>query len=116
MADDDQTKTVHWLGDSLEVLRSFPKRVRQEVGFALYFAEGGQARKRQADEERGKRRVRDRVRLRQEYVSRGLRGEVPTGLYVLHVFQKKAKRGISTPKAEVALIKQAKEKEAMERG
>jgi len=29
----------------------------------------------------------------------------PTAVYVLHVFQKKSKRGIATPKAEIELVK-----------
>jgi len=29
----------------------------------------------------------------------------PTAVYVLHVFQKKSKRGIATPKLEIDLVK-----------
>lgn len=29
----------------------------------------------------------------------------PRAIYVLHVFQKKSKRGIATPKAEIDLVK-----------
>jgi phage-related protein len=87
-------------------LRAFPKRVRQDIGQALYAAQRGE-----------------------EYPSvKALRGfggrtvleivaDAPAGtfravytvrfrdaIYVLHAFQKKAKAGIATPKKEIDLI------------
>ena len=42
----------------------------------------------------------DRNTYRAVYVAK-----LASGIYVLHVFQKKSRKGISTPKAEIDLIK-----------
>lgn len=38
----NQCLPIHWLGDSLGVLRSFPNGVRQDMGFGLYQIQTGQ--------------------------------------------------------------------------
>lgn len=107
VADVRRLKPVRWVGSSREDLRVFPKRVREKVGFALYFAQRGdkhEAVKPLAgfggagvlevveDHERGAFRAVYTVRFAE-------------AVYVLHVFQKKSRRGIATPKRDVDLIK-----------
>lgn len=84
-----------------------PKSVRQKVGFALYFAQKGQkheaAKPLKAFGGAGVLEVvedYDRGTYRAVYTVR-----FSEAVYVLHVFQKKAKRGIATPTRDVELIR-----------
>jgi phage-related protein len=103
-----QSKPVRWVGSSKDNLSDFPQEVRRRVGGALWDAQRG---------------------LKAPY-AKPLRGFGGTGVlevvddydgdtyravytvrfvgivYVLHAFQKKSKRGIATPNAELDLIKQ----------
>lgn len=98
-------KPVVWLGDSLRALKSFPSAVQDEVGYALFLAQRGDkhpAAKPMKGLGAGVLEVVADYRgstFRAVYVAR-LAGRV----YVLHVFQKKATRGIATPQAEIELI------------
>ena len=98
---------LEWIGSSRADLKAFPEAVRDHVGFALYQAQVG-AKHRDAKPLKGlgsgilevvSRYDGDTYRA--VYTVR-FEGAV----YVLHAFQKKAKRGIATPKQEVDLIKQ----------
>jgi len=101
-----QPKPVRWVGSSKEDLSGFPEDVRRRVGGALWEAQIG----------------------RKAPYAKPLKGFVGAGVleivddfdgdtyravytvrfanlvYVLHAFQKKSKRGIATPKAELDLI------------
>jgi phage-related protein len=100
-------KPLIWVGDSLEMVKSFPDAVRGEVGAALYQAQlGGKhvAAKPLRDIGPGILEVVSDHRgdtFRAVYMVR-LVGRV----YVLHAFQKKSKKGIATPKPEIELVKQ----------
>jgi len=95
------------MGDSLLVLREFPKAVREEIGFALYQAQTG-----------GKHEWAKPLKgfgpgvleVVSDYRSDAFRAVYTVKLagkvYVLHAFQKKSKRGIATPKSELDLVKQ----------
>lgn len=90
-------RPVRWVGSSRRDLRTFPKRVRPKIGFALCFAQleafgGGSVLEVVEDY--------DRATYRAVYTIR-----FAEAVYVLHVFQKKAKRGIATPKRELELIR-----------
>ena len=99
-------KPVTWMGDSLQAVRSFPPAVRNEIGFALYQVQTGYKHVNAKplrgfgpgvleviSDHRGDT-------FRAVYTVR-LAGKV----YVLHAFQKKSKSGISTPKADMELVK-----------
>jgi phage-related protein len=95
------------MGDSLAVLREFPEAVREEIGYALYLAQTG-GKHLSAKPLKGFASGVLEVVLdhrgdtyRAVYTVR-LAGK----LYVLHTFQKKSKHGITTPKAQMDLVKQ----------
>lgn len=100
-------KPLIWVGDSLEMVKSFPETVRGEIGVALFQAQlGGKHIKAKplhhvghsilevVSDHRGDT-------FRAVYTVRFARR-----VYVLHAFQKKSKTGIATPKLEIELIKQ----------
>ena len=102
----DLPKPVEWVGSSKADLKTFPEAVRRAVGYALYQAQVG-LKHRDAKPLRGfgsnvlgviSRQVGDTFRA--VYTVR-----FRSAIYVLHAFQKKAKRGIATPKPELALIR-----------
>jgi phage-related protein len=99
---------MRWVGSSRGDLRAFPEEVRRRVGSALWDAQlglkapyvkplkgfGGASVLEIVDDFDGNT-------FRVVYTVR-LGGAV----YVLHAFQKKSRRGIATPKAELDLIEQ----------
>ncbi len=99
-------KPVEWVGSSLEDLRALPGQVRDLVGYALFVAQSGTshpAAKPLKGELRGMVEIVDdwdRNTYRAVYTAK-LAGVI----YVLHVFQKKATQGITTPRHVIELIK-----------
>lgn len=103
-----EPKPVRWVGRSKEDLRKFPEEVRRRVGGALWDAQlglkapyvkplkgfGGAGVLEIADDFDGNT-------YRAVYTVLFARA-----VYVLHAFQKKSRRGIATPKAELDLIEQ----------
>jgi phage-related protein len=97
-------KPVVWIGDSLEMLRSFPEEVRHEVGYALELAQRG-----------GKAviskplRALDAMEIVSDVGGNAFRIVYTVKLagfvYVLHAFQKKSKRGIATPRMDIELVR-----------
>jgi phage-related protein len=103
----EQPRKLVWLVDSLDRLTSFPRAVRQRLGFALYQAQIGQTHE-SAKMLHGLGETIWQVRAddlggtyRAVYMA-----QFQEGVYVLHVFQKKAKAGIATPQRELDLIRQ----------
>ena len=102
------TKEVRWIAGAREDLRRFPQAVREVVGYALYLAQMG-------DKHPSAKPLRgfggagvleivddyDGDTYRAVYTVR-----FKDRIYVLHAFQKKSKKGIATPKPDVALIKE----------
>jgi phage-related protein len=99
-------KPVRWIGSSKEDLSGFPAEVRRRVGGALWEVQighkaayvkplrgfGGAGVLEIVDDFDGDT-------FRAVYTIRFAKA-----VYVLHAFQKKSKRGIATPKAELELI------------
>lgn len=96
-------KPVAWLGDSLECVREFPDAAKHEAGYQL---ERVQAGKEPADWKPmpsvglgvNEIRVREGGAFRVIYVAK-----FPEAVYVLHAFQKKARK---TPKAEIDISRE----------
>ena len=100
-------KPVVWIGSAKEDLSDFPEDARDAIGFALFVAQRGgkhlDARPLRGFAGAGVLEVVERHdgdTYRAVYTVR-LAGRI----YVLHAFQKKAKSGIATPKAEIDLVK-----------
>ena len=101
-------KPVFWMGSGLRDLRGCPDDAQDTIGYALYLAQVGnkyvQAKPLKGFTGAGVLEVvedHDGETYRAVYTVR-----VANAVYVLHVFQKKSKRGIATPKPDMDLIKQ----------
>ena len=100
-------KPVHFLGDAEDVLAALPKAVKLSLGFGLYVAQCGEkaanAKPLKGFGGAGVLEVLEDDRggtYRAVYTVK-FKGVV----FVLHVFQKKSKKGIETPQEEMALVK-----------
>jgi phage-related protein len=101
-------KPLYWLGSSKRDLLSLPDPVEDLFGYALYLAQDGrkheQAKPLKGFGSAGVLEVVedwDRSTYRAVYTVR-FEGVV----FVLHIFQKKSKRGAATPKADIDLIRE----------
>jgi len=97
-----------WIGSTRRDLRAFPRAVRRDIGYALYAAQEGEV------DPSAKPLVGFAGASVLEIVARH-RGDTwraiytvryPEAVYVLHVFQKKSKRGVATVKKDIDLIRQ----------
>lgn len=107
-ASEDQPKPVRWVGSSKEDLSGFPEEVRRRVGGALWEAQIGRkapyAKPLKGFGDAGVLEIVDDLdgdTFRAVYTVRFAKA-----VYVLHTFQKKSKRGVAMPKAELDLIGQ----------
>ncbi len=103
----DTLRPVEWVASSRADLKGFPEAVRARVGFAIYQAQTG-LRHRDAKSLKGfgsgvlevVSRY-DGDTFRAVYTVR-----FEAAVYVLHAFQKKAKRSVTTPKRELDVVRQ----------
>ena len=95
------------VGSSLKDLRACPDEVQDAVGYALYPAQEGRQEHPAAKPSKGA--LRGLVEVVAGHASGTYRAvytaKLANTIYVLHVFQKKATRGIATPKRELDLVK-----------
>ena len=102
-----ELKPVRWVGTSLRDLRACPREVRRDIGHALFTAQQGQTDP-AAKPLRGfgGASVFEIVALQVGGTWRAVYTvRFSDAIYVLHVFQKKSKKGIATPLREIELIK-----------
>ena len=106
--DDEQLKDLEWIASSRKDMQALPRSVQRTFGYALYAVQlgekppvakplkgfGGAGVLELIEDYRG-------ATYRAVYTVR-----FATKVYVLHVFQKKAKHGIATPKQEMDLIRE----------
>ena len=102
-----ELKPVRWMGTSLRDLRSFPPEVRSDIGHALFTAQEGETDPAAKPLKGfGGASVLEIVSSRHGNTWRGVYTvRFHDAIYVLHVFQKKATKGIATPRKEIDLIK-----------
>ena len=103
----DTIRPVIWIGSSLRDLRGLPQEVRRDIGQALYTAQQG-ATDPAAKPLKGfgGTRVMEIVERDRSGAYRAVyTAHFADAIYVLHVFQKKSKRGIATPKQDIDLIR-----------
>jgi phage-related protein len=100
-------KPVIWIGSSRRDLREMPQQVRRNIGQALYTAQQGTTDPAAKPLKGfGGARVMEIVeRYRTDAYRAVYTAHFENAVYVLHVFQKKSKSGISTPKHEIELIR-----------
>ena len=100
-------KPVVWMGSSRDDLRAMPQRVRRDIGQALYTAQQGETDPAAKPLKGfGGARVMEIVERHRGDAYRAVYTvQFAEAIYVLHVFQKKSKRGIATPKPDLDLIK-----------
>ncbi len=104
----DRLKPVRWIGSSKDDLSEFPEDVRRRVGGALWEAPIGRkapyAKPLKGFGDAGVLEIVDDFdgdTFRAVYTVRFAKA-----VYVLHAFQKKSKRGATTPRTELDLIDQ----------
>ena len=108
-------RRVVWLGDTRRNLQDFPQPARRDMGAALFAAQCGET----AEHVKPFKGVGSGVmEIAERYATDAYRlvytVQLGKSIYVLHVFQKKSKAGIATPKKDVDLIVK-RYKEARER-
>ncbi|HMD30294.1 MAG TPA: type II toxin-antitoxin system RelE/ParE family toxin [Candidatus Acidoferrales bacterium] len=100
-------KQVVWMGDSLDRLRQFPREVQHEIGHAVYLAQIGEKHFRAKPLKGLGPGV---LEVLSDFSGNTYRAvytvRLATRIFVLHVFQKKSKKGISTPRQEIELVRQ----------
>ncbi|MFZ0465535.1 MAG: type II toxin-antitoxin system RelE/ParE family toxin [Candidatus Acidiferrales bacterium] len=100
-------KPVVWIGSTRADLASFPEHVQDAIGYALYIAQGGRKHA-EAKPLRGFGGT-GVLEIIEDHAGDAYRAVYTVRLagriYVLHVFQKKSKTGIKTPKPEIELIR-----------
>jgi phage-related protein len=108
MAKDDalNPKPIHWVGSSHSDLRKFPTEVTRDMGYALWFAQVGDKHP-SAKPLKGFKGA-GVLEVIEDYEGDTYRAvytvRFAKAVYVLHVFKKKSKSGIKTPKHEIDLI------------
>jgi phage-related protein len=97
-------KQLVWLGSSSADLKALPSEVKDDVGYALYQAQLGCF----PDGAKPFKGLNGVIEIIVDFDKNTYRAVYATKLgdklYVLHVFQKKSKSGIKTPKEDVELI------------
>lgn len=100
-------KKVVWLGSSKKDLAYFPEDIQDDMGYGLYLAQIGEEHKNaKVLKGFGGAGVVELIALDEAGTYRTVYTvTMPTAIFVLHVFQKKSKQGIKTPKQDIDLIK-----------
>jgi len=103
----DAPKPVFWIGSSRRDLRAMPEQVRRDIGQALYTAQQGFTDpKAKPLKGVGGTRVMEIVERDRSGTYRAVyTAQLGDMIYVLHVFQKKSKRSIATPRQDIDLIR-----------
>ena len=104
----DDEKPLYWVGSALDDLRVLPAEVKDVFGFALHLAQWGDKHP-DAKPLKGFKGA-SVLEVVEDYQGDTYRAvytvRFDDAIFVLHVFQKKSKRGIKTPKPDLDLIKQ----------
>ena len=101
-------KPLYWISSSLEDLKSCPSTVQDDIGYALHRAQEGKRHpKAKILKGFGGGGVLEIMENDDGNTYRAVYTvKFALAIYVLHVFQKKSKSGIATPKSDVELMKQ----------
>lgn len=110
---DDQNRHIHYIGSSQKDLSKLPKEVKEEIAYDLLSIQKGERPAREKTlSGKGNANLRElRIRHDKNAYRAVYTVQYKEVVFVLHVFQKKSTKGISTPKPEMDLI-EARLKEA----
>jgi phage-related protein len=103
----EEPKPLIWRGTSHADFVTFPPTAQREMGYALFLAQMGErhATKAKTLDGFGGAAV---IEVRESHDGNAYRAvytvRYADAVYVLHAFQKKSKKGIATPKAEIQLV------------
>jgi phage-related protein len=107
MNNNKDIKELEWIGSSRKDMMALPRSVQRVFGYALYLAQLGQ-KPPEAKPLRGFGGA-GVLELVEDYRSDTYRAvytvRFARKVYVLHVFKKKAKKRIATPKHEIDLVR-----------
>ena len=110
-------KPLYWVGSSLKDLRDSPEEVKDGIGYALELVQKGE-KPANAKPLKGFGGA-IVLEIVEDFDGDTWRAvyavAIASSVYVLHVFKKKSKRGIATPKQELDLIKR-RLRDALEHG
>ena len=102
-----EPKPLIWRGASKAEFMAFPVMVQREMGYALFLAQMGERHLTMVKTLSGFGGA-SVIEVKQSYEGNAYRAvytvRYANAVYVLHAFQKKSKRGIATPKAELDLV------------
>lgn len=100
-------RPVVWLGNSRKNILDFPEDVRKLIGDELHLIQfGGMPKDAKAFKGVGSGIIEIALKYDKEAYRCVQAVQLGEKIYVLHAFQKKATKGISTPQKDVDLIKQ----------
>lgn len=100
-------RPLFWIGSAKRDLLTFPDEVQQTVGFALHLAQSGEEHPgAKALKGFGGRGVLEIIERHDGNTYRAVYTvRLASGVFVLHCFQKKAKRGLETPAPDMDMIR-----------
>ena len=106
MASAQPDKEIWWIASTLDDLREMSEEVRSVIGFALRLAQRGESH---PDSRKMRGDLHDVIEIVISDAGDAFRAmytvKLKGAVYVLHVFQKKSKKGIATPQADLNLIR-----------
>jgi phage-related protein len=99
-------KPIEWIGSSLADLSALPVEVKKEIGFALHEAQKGRkhCNVKPLKGFAGASVLEVVSDFRTDTYRAVYTVQFKQAIYVLHVFQKKSKAGIATPKPDLNLV------------
>ncbi len=104
---EEEVKPLVWVGSAYKDLVRLPGAVQDNIGYALYLAQTGQ-KHRQAKPLSGFGGA-GVLEIVEDFDGDAYRAAYTVrfaeNVYVLHVFQKKSRQGISTPPGDIKLIR-----------
>src|SRR5215471_16069388 len=103
----EDPKPLIWRGTSKLDFMAFPQTAQREMGYALFLAQVGERHPTMAKTLKGFGGG-NVIEIRESYAGDAYRAvytvRYADAVYVLHAFQKKAKKGKATPKRDIDLI------------
>jgi phage-related protein len=103
----DEPRPLLWRGTSKIDFMAFPPTVQREMGYGLFMAQMGERHSTMAKTLSGFGGA-TVIELKESHDGNAYRAvytvRYADAVYVLHAFQKKSKKGVATPKADIDLI------------